>query len=211
MNALELLEQSPVMPVIVIQDIDTAVELARALVAGGVRSLEITLRSDAALQAITLISQEVPEALVGVGTVRNARQWDAAVQAGARFGVSPGLTADIAAAAQASGLPFLPGIATASEAMYAADQGFSVQKLFPAEAVGGVTLLKALHGPLPEITFCPTGGIHAENAGKYLALPNVKCVGGSWLTPKDAVEDRLWDVITELARAACQIRQAATR
>ncbi|MCC2596503.1 bifunctional 4-hydroxy-2-oxoglutarate aldolase/2-dehydro-3-deoxy-phosphogluconate aldolase [Pusillimonas sp. MFBS29] len=211
MNALELLEQSPVMPVIVIQDIDTAVELARALVAGGVRSLEITLRSDAALQAITLISQEVPEALVGVGTVRNARQWDAAVQAGARFGVSPGLTADIAAAAQASGLPFLPGIATASEAMYAADQGFSVQKLFPAEAVGGVTLLKALHGPLPEITFCPTGGIHAENAGKYLALPNVKCVGGSWLTPKDAVEGRLWDVITELARAACQIRQAATR
>src|SRR5690606_35168179 len=189
----------------VIQDIDTAVELARALVAGGVRSLEITLRSDAALQAIALISQEVPEALVGVGTIRDAKQWDAAVKAGARFGVSPGLTADIAAAVQASGLPFLPGIATASESMYAADQGFAVQKLFPAEAVGGVTLLKALHGPLPDIMFCPTGGINADNAGKYLALPNVKCVGGSWLTPKEAVQNRQWSVITNLAKQACEI------
>lgn len=205
MNALELLEQSPVMPVIVIQDIDTAVDLARALVAGGVRSLEITLRSDAALPAISLIRQEVPEALVGVGTIRNARQWDAAVKAGASFGVSPGLTADIAAAVKASGLPFLPGVATASESMYAADQGFDVQKLFPAEAVGGVTLLKALHGPLPDIMFCPTGGINADNAGKYLALPNVKCVGGSWLTPKEAVQNRQWSVITNLAKQACEI------
>lgn len=206
MNALELLEQSPVMPVIVIHDIDTAVELAQALVAGGVRSLEITLRSDAALLAITLISQAVPDALVGVGTIRNAHQWDAAVKAGARFGVSPGLTADIATAVQASGLPFLPGVATASESMYAADQGFTVQKLFPAEAVGGVTLLKALQGPLPDIVFCPTGGINAGNAAKYLALPNVKCVGGSWLTPPEAVQGRQWNVITELAKQACAIR-----
>ncbi|AEC18933.1 2-dehydro-3-deoxy-phosphogluconate aldolase [Pusillimonas sp. T7-7] len=206
MNALELLEQSPVMPVIVIHDIDTAVELAQALVAGGVRSLEITLRSDAALQAITLISQAVPDALVGVGTIRNAQQWDAAVKAGARFGVSPGLTADIATAVQASGLPFLPGVATASESMYAADQGFTVQKLFPAEAVGGVTLLKALQGPLPDIVFCPTGGINAGNAAKYLALSNVKCVGGSWLTPPEAVQGRQWNVITELAKQACAIR-----
>ncbi|MDS1142181.1 bifunctional 4-hydroxy-2-oxoglutarate aldolase/2-dehydro-3-deoxy-phosphogluconate aldolase [Pusillimonas sp. SM2304] len=205
MNALELLEQSPVMPVMVIKDIDTAVDLAQALVAGGIRSLEITLRSDAALQAIALISQAVPEAIVGVGTVRNARQWDAAVEAGARFGVSPGLTADIAAAAKASGLPFLPGVATASESMYAADQGFTVQKLFPAEAVGGVALLKALQGPLPDIMFCPTGGINAGNAAQYMALANVKCVGGSWLTPEAAVSGRQWDVITTLAKQASQI------
>ena len=179
MNALELLEQSPVMPVIVIHDIDTSVELARALVAGGIRSLEVTLRSGAALEAISLISQEVPEALVGVGTVRNAAQWDAALKAGAKFGVSPGLTDDIAAAVRASGMPFLPGVASPSESMRAADHGFVVQKLFPAEAVGGVALLKALQGPLPDIVFCPTGGINAGNAGKYLALDNVKCVGGS--------------------------------
>lgn len=205
MNTLELLDQSPVMPVIVIKDIDTAVDLAQALVAGGIRSLEITLRSDAALQAIALISQAVPEAIVGVGTVRNARQWDAAVEAGARFGVSPGLTADIAAAARASGLPFLPGVATASESMYAADQGFTVQKLFPAEAVGGIALLKALQGPLPDIMFCPTGGINAGNASQYMALANVKCVGGSWLTPEAAVSGRQWDVITTLAKQASKI------
>ena len=203
MNALELLEQSPVMPVIVIKDIDTAIDLARALVAGGVRSLEITLRSDTALQAITLISQAVPEALVGVGTVRSAAQLEAAVKAGARFGVSPGLTPSIAKAANESGIPFLPGVATASESMYAADQGFTVQKLFPAEAVGGITLLKALYGPLPDTVFCPTGGINAQNAGSYLALPNVKCVGGSWLTPEAAVAGKQWDLITQLARQAC--------
>jgi len=206
MNALELLEQSPVMPVIVIKDIDTAVELAQALVAGGVRSLEITLRSDTALQAITLISQSVPDALVGVGTVRSAKQLEAAIAAGARFGVSPGLTAEIAQAARTSGIPFLPGVTTASESMYAADQGFKVQKLFPAEAVGGVALLKALQGPLPDIVFCPTGGINAANAGQYLALSNVKCVGGSWLTPEAAVAGRQWDEITRLAQQACAIR-----
>lgn len=203
MNALELLEQSPVMPVIVIKDIDTAIDLARALVAGGVRSLEITLRSDMALQSITLISQAVPEALVGVGTIRSAAQLEAAVKAGARFGVSPGLTPSIAKAANESGIPFLPGVATASESMYAADQGFNVQKLFPAEAVGGITLLKALYGPLPDTVFCPTGGINADNARSYLALPNVKCVGGSWLTPEAAVSGKQWDLITQLARQAC--------
>ncbi|SHI23209.1 bifunctional 4-hydroxy-2-oxoglutarate aldolase/2-dehydro-3-deoxy-phosphogluconate aldolase [Pollutimonas bauzanensis] len=203
MNALELLQQSPVMPVIVIKDLDAAVDLARALVAGGVRSLEITLRSDAALQAISLIGQAVPEALVGVGTVRSARQLDAAIEAGARFAVSPGLTPDIARAASQAGIPFLPGIATPSESMYAADQGFVVQKLFPAEAVGGVALLKALYGPLPDIVFCPTGGINAANAAQYLALPNVKCVGGSWLTPDSAVAAKDWNAITELARQAC--------
>jgi 2-dehydro-3-deoxyphosphogluconate aldolase/(4S)-4-hydroxy-2-oxoglutarate aldolase len=205
MNAKELLEQSPVMPVIVIQDIDIAIDLARALVAGGVRSLEITLRSEAALEAITLINQAVPEALVGVGTVRSARQLETAINAGARFGVSPGLTPDIARAARQTGIPFLPGVATASEAMQAADEGFTVQKLFPAEAAGGIALLKALHGPLPDIVFCPTGGINAGNARRYLDLPNVKCVGGSWLTPEAAVKGRQWDVITELARQACAL------
>jgi len=207
MNALELLQQSPVMPVMVIKDLDTAVDLARSLVAGGVRSLEITLRSDAALEAIRLISQAVPEALVGVGTVRSAQQLDAAVKAGAKFAVSPGLTPDIAQAARRAGIPFLPGVATPSESMYAADQGFTVQKLFPAEAVGGVALLKAFYGPLPDVVFCPTGGINAANAGQYLALPNVKCVGGSWLTPDAMVASKNWDAITDLARQACLLQK----
>jgi 2-dehydro-3-deoxyphosphogluconate aldolase/(4S)-4-hydroxy-2-oxoglutarate aldolase len=208
MNALELLEQSPVMPVIVIKDIDSAIDLAAALVAGGVRSLEITLRSDAALEAIRLISDAVPDALVGVGTVRNARQFDAAVNAGARFAVSPGLTLEMARAARNSGIPFLPGIATASESMIAADEGFTVQKLFPAAAVGGIALLKALYGPLPDIMFCPTGGINAGNARDYLALPNVKCVGGSWLTPDPDVSNKQWGAITQLALQACALRKA---
>ncbi|HWL29935.1 MAG TPA: bifunctional 4-hydroxy-2-oxoglutarate aldolase/2-dehydro-3-deoxy-phosphogluconate aldolase [Burkholderiaceae bacterium] len=211
MNALELLQQSPVMPVIVINDLDTAADLARALVAGGVRSLEITLRSDFALQAIALISAEVPDALVGVGTVRSAKQLEEAIEAGARFGVSPGLTSDIARAARESGLPFLPGVATPSEAMYAADAGFTVQKLFPASAVGGVPLLKALYGPLPDIMFCPTGGINASNARDYLDLPNVACVGGSWLTPEAAVSATDWGAITALARQACELAKPQAR
>ncbi len=207
MNALQLLQQSPVMPVMVINDLESAIDLASALVKGGVRSLEITLRSDAALQAISLISQAVPDALVGVGTVRNPRQLEAALKAGARFAVSPGLTPAIAAAAREAGIPFLPGIATPSESMFAADEGFVVQKLFPAEAVGGVGLLKALYGPLPDIVFCPTGGINAGNAAQYLALPNVKCVGGSWLTPESAVASKDWAAITELARQACLLKK----
>ncbi|WP_322999891.1 bifunctional 4-hydroxy-2-oxoglutarate aldolase/2-dehydro-3-deoxy-phosphogluconate aldolase [Castellaniella sp.] len=205
MNALELLAHSPVMPVIVIQDTESAVDLARALVAGGIRSLEITLRSPAALDAIRVIRDQVPGALVGVGTVRTPDQLQAALQAGACFGVSPGLTPALAQAAQSAGIPFLPGVATASEAMQAADWGFNVQKLFPAEAVGGAALLKAWHGPLPDLMFCPTGGIHAGNAASYLALPNVGCVGGSWLTPAQAVVNRDWDVITQLARQACSL------
>lgn len=205
MNALELIELSPVMPVIVVRDPDTAVDLARALVAGGVRTLEITLRSAAALDAIAAIRDRVPDAVVGVGTVRTPQQLDAAVHAGARFGVSPGLTEDLALAARASGIPFLPGVSTASEAMRAAELGFLVQKLFPAEAVGGAALLKAWHGPLPDLIFCPTGGIHAGNAARYLALPNVGCVGGSWLTPAAAVDARQWDAVTALAREACAL------
>lgn len=206
MNTLELLELSPAMPVIVIHDIDTAVDLARALVAGGVRALEITLRSDLALQAITRIGQEVPDAVVGVGTVRTPAQLEAAIRAGARFGVSPGFTTSLAQAVQAHAIPFLPGVATASEALRAAELGFTCQKLFPAEAVGGVALLKSWYGPLPDLMYCPTGGIHADNAADYLALPNVKCIGGSWLTPAKAIAARQWSVITDLARQACALR-----
>lgn len=193
------------MPVIVIDDLDTAVDLANALVAGGVRSLEVTLRSNLALDAIKAISQAVPDALVGVGTVRSPAQLDAALNAGARFAVSPGLTPEIGRAVQQAGIPFLPGVATPSESMRAAEMGFSVQKLFPAEAVGGIALLKALYGPLSDIVFCPTGGIHAGNAQAYLALPNVKCVGGSWLTPPDAMKGRQWEIVTQLAREACAL------
>jgi 2-dehydro-3-deoxyphosphogluconate aldolase/(4S)-4-hydroxy-2-oxoglutarate aldolase len=197
------------MPVIVIDNIDTAVDLAGALVEGGVRSLEITLRSPAALQAIALISQALPQALVGAGTVRNPKQFDAALNAGARFIVSPGLTPELANAAAQSGAPFLPGVASPSETMYAADRGFTVQKLFPAEALGGIALLKALYGPFPDIVYCPTGGINTNNARQYLALPNVECVGGSWLTPAAAVAARQWRVVTELARQACSFYQDA--
>jgi 2-dehydro-3-deoxyphosphogluconate aldolase/(4S)-4-hydroxy-2-oxoglutarate aldolase len=202
MNALELLEQSPVIPVIIIKDIDSAVDLASALVAGGIRCLEITLRSSEALDAIHVIKDAVPDALVGVGTVRGAGQFDAAVNAGAVFAVSPGLTPELASAASQSGIPYLPGVATASESMFAADHGFQVQKLFPAEAVGGVALLKSLYGPMPDITFCPTGGVNPDNARDYLALPNVQSVGGSWLAPDSVVANKQWDVITQLARQA---------
>ena len=202
MDALNLLRQSPVMPVIVVNDAAVAVDLAHALVAGGIRTLEITLRTKAALAAMRRIRDEVPDALVGAGTVRTRAHLEAALDAGAQFGLSPGLTPELAAAARASGVPFIPGVATASEAMRAQDEGFNILKLFPAEAVGGIKLLKTLAGPLPELRFCPTGGIDASNAANYLALPNVLAVGGSWLTPEAALAAQDWDKITALAREA---------
>ena len=205
MNTQELLTLSPVIPVIVIEDLTSAIGLAQALAAGGIRALEVTLRSPAALDAIQAISEQVPDAVVGVGTVRTPGQLESALKAGARFSVSPGLTEDLAHAAAHCGVPFLPGVATASEAMRAAELGFSALKLFPAEAVGGAALLKSWWGPLPELRFCPTGGVHANNMAAYLSLPNVACVGGSWLTPKSAVQGRQWPVITDLARQACDI------
>lgn len=210
-TSLDLLDTSPVIPVIVIDDIATAVDLARALVAGHIRALEVTLRSPAALDAIRIIHDQVPEAIVGVGTVRTPAQLDAALKAGARFGVSPGLTEDLAQAAHRSGVPFLPGVATASEAMRAAELGFDALKLFPAEAVGGAALLKSWFGPLPELRFCPTGGVHADNMAAYLGLPNVRCVGGSWLTPRAAVQARDWPAITQLALQASELGQSAIR
>lgn len=202
MNAIELLETGPVMPVIVIPDVAVAVDLAHALVAGGIRTLEITLRSKAALAAIEAIRQQVPSALVGAGTVLTAQQLQEAHAAGAQFAISPGLTESLAVAVQDRGIPFLPGVATASEAMRAAEWGFMAQKLFPAEAVGGTALLKAWQGPLPELRFCPTGGIHPGNMAQYLALANVRCVGGSWLTPAQAIAQRDWSTVTRLAAEA---------
>ncbi|MBV8046815.1 MAG: bifunctional 4-hydroxy-2-oxoglutarate aldolase/2-dehydro-3-deoxy-phosphogluconate aldolase [Paludibacterium sp.] len=205
MDAITLLRQGPVVPVIVVDDPAIAVDMAHALVAGGIRVLEVTLRTKGALAAIRRMRDEVPDAIVGAGTLRTRAQVEACVDAGAQFGISPGLTPELAAAARAANLTFLPGIATPSEAMRAEDEGFSVLKLFPAEAVGGAKLLKSLSGPLPNLRFCPTGGIDLARAHDYLALPNVLAVGGSWLTPSDALAARDWGRITELARAASQI------
>ncbi|OHX12162.1 bifunctional 4-hydroxy-2-oxoglutarate aldolase/2-dehydro-3-deoxy-phosphogluconate aldolase [Chromobacterium sphagni] len=205
MDALTLLRQGPVVPVIVVNDAAAAVDLAHALVAGGVTVLEVTLRTKAALAAMRRMRDEVPGAIVGAGTLRNRAQLEAAVDAGALFGVSPGFTPELAAAARAANLTLIPGVATPSEAMRAQDEGFNVQKLFPAEAVGGIKLLKSLAGPFADLRFCPTGGIDIKKAPEYLALPNVLAVGGSWLTPDDAIAARDWDRITALAREATQL------
>ena len=205
MDALTLLRQGPVVPVIVIDDPAVAVDLAHALVAGGIRVLEVTLRTKAALAAIRRMRDEVPDAIVGAGTLRTRPQVEACVDAGAQFGISPGLTPELAAAARSAALTFIPGIATPAEAMRAEDEGFLVQKLFPAEAVGGVKLLKSLAGPFPNLRYCPTGGIDLARAPDYLKLPNVMCVGGSWLTPAEAIAERDWDRITTLAREASQL------
>lgn len=204
----DLARHGPVIPVIVIEELEHAVPLARALVAGGVRVLEVTLRTPVALAAIEAIVRALPgdEAIVGAGTLRSAADVRAARDAGARFGVSPGYTRAIGAACSEAGLPLLPGVATASEVMAAGDDGYGFLKFFPAAAAGGLPMLRALAGPFPDIAFCPTGGITAETAAQYLALPNVRVVGGSWLTPTDAVRARDWGRITALARAAAALR-----
>jgi 2-dehydro-3-deoxyphosphogluconate aldolase/(4S)-4-hydroxy-2-oxoglutarate aldolase len=202
MSIDQLLRLGPVIPVIVIEDARQSVPLARALVEGGVRLLEITLRTEAALEAIRRTAHEVPDAIVGVGTITQPQQFSAAREAGARFAVTPGFTQDLAWAAQESRLPLLPGVMTPSDVLTAKAAGFRELKLFPARQAGGVGMLKALAGPFPDVTFCPTGGITAETAREYLALPNVACVGGSWLTPGDAIERQDWATITVLARQA---------
>ncbi len=206
LDTLSLAQHGPVIPVIVIDQLAHAVPLARALVAGGVKVLEVTLRTPVALDAIAAIAKEVPEAIVGAGTLRTAADAAAAKQAGSRFAVSPGFTAELATACEAQGLPLLPGVSTASEVMMAADAGYRFLKLFPATAVGGTNLLKALAGPFPDIAFCPTGGITVQTAPDFLALPNVKVCGGSWLTPADAVKAGDWDRITRLAKEAGALR-----
>jgi 2-dehydro-3-deoxyphosphogluconate aldolase/(4S)-4-hydroxy-2-oxoglutarate aldolase len=205
-NTLELATYGPVIPVIVIQDLKDAVPLAEALVAGGVRVLEVTLRTAVALQAIEAIAQAVPQAIVGAGTIRSAADARSARSAGSLFGVSPGYTAEVGAACREAGLPLLPGVATASEVMAAQADGLSFLKFFPATAAGGIPMLKALAGPFPDVVFCPTGGITLETAPRFLELPNVKVCGGSWLTPADAVAAGDWARITRLAREAGTLR-----
>ena len=199
-----ILHAAPVIPVVVIHDAAHAVPLARALVAGGIPAIEVTLRTRVALDAVRAMA-EVEGAIVGVGTVRRPQDLEAARKAGARFAVSPGATPELIAAAQSDALPWLPGAATASEAMALADAGFVYQKFFPAEAAGGVAALRSLHGPLPEVRFCATGGICADNARAYLAALNVACVGGSWLTPASLMDAGDWTAIEALACAAARL------
>ena len=205
-NSLELVAYGPVIPVIVLQRLEHAVPMARALVEGGVRVLEVTLRTPAALACMEAIAREVPEAIVGAGTLRSAADVRAARDAGCLFGVSPGYTAEIGAACRDANLPLLPGVATASEVMAANGDGLTFLKFFPATAAGGASLLRALAGPFPDVLFCPTGGITVETAPQFLSLPNVKVCGGSWLTPADALEAGDWARITQLAREASALR-----
>ncbi len=194
--------RSRVVPVVVVQDPAQAVPMARALLEGGVDVIEITLRSDAALAAIAAVAREVPEMMVGAGTVTRASEVAAVVAAGARFALSPGCTPALIAAVRAAGLPFIPGVATPGEAMAARDAGYTLMKCFPAAQLGGVEVLKAWGGPLPDLRFCPTGGVSLANMAQFLALPNVAMVGGSWLTPAAAVQSGDWARITQLAREA---------
>ncbi len=205
-DTLELVAHGPVIPVIVIQRLRDAVPMAQALVAGGVRVLEVTLRTPVALAAMREIVRAVPGAIVGAGTIRSVADAEAAKDAGCLFGVSPGYSTDIGHACRNMGLPLLPGVATASEVMAANADGYTFLKFFPATAAGGIPMLKALSGPFADVAFCPTGGITAETAPQFLALPNVKVCGGSWLTPQDAVDAGDWGRITALARAASALR-----
>jgi 2-dehydro-3-deoxyphosphogluconate aldolase / (4S)-4-hydroxy-2-oxoglutarate aldolase len=202
MNTLEVMRIGPVIPVIVIEELSHAVPLAKALVAGGVRVLEVTLRTPVGLAAISAIAREVESAIVGVGTITRPEDFKQSLDAGARFGVSPGLTPALIEAAHASGLPLLPGVMTPSEVIAARSAGFSQLKLFPAQQAGGLGMLKALGSVFPDVTFCPTGGLTVESAPEFLALPYVACVGGSWLTPQDAIKAGDWGKITTLARTA---------
>ena len=205
-QSYDFLDDAPVIPVIAINQIEHAIPLAQALVAGGIRNLEITLRTDCALDAIRLIAQEVEGAFVGAGTVCNPTQFEQAVSAGANFVVSPGSSAALFEVAS-GGVPLLPGAVTASEVMAAREAGFNILKFFPASTSGGAAAIKAFAGPFGDIRFIPTGGINLDNAIDYLSLNNVRAVGGSWLTPADAINDERWDVITELAVNASKLGQ----
>ena len=201
-----LAQHGPVIPVIVLRRVADAVPLAEALLAGGVKVLEVTLRTEAALACIEAIARALPEAIVGAGTIRNALDARAAHAVGAQFAVSPGYTPEVGAACRDLKLPLLPGVATASEVMMAAADGYPLLKFFPAQQAGGIPMLKALAGPFTDVSFCPTGGITLETAPQFLALPNVKVCGGSWLTPQDALDAGDWARITRLARDAIALR-----
>jgi 2-dehydro-3-deoxyphosphogluconate aldolase / (4S)-4-hydroxy-2-oxoglutarate aldolase len=206
LTALQVMRDAPVIPVIVLTDVAHAVPLARALVAGGIRMLEVTLRTPVALQCIERIAKEVPEAVVGAGTVRSPKDAQAAAAAGARFAVSPGFTPTVGSACKDAGLALLPGVATGSEIMMAQEAGYTQLKFFPAMQAGGPAMLKAWSGPFFDVQFCPTGGVNEANAKEFLALPNVVCVGGSWLTPADALASGDWERVTALAAAATTLR-----
>jgi len=203
---LEMLSAQPVVPVVAVESAAEGVALARALAAGGLKAIEVTLRTPAALEAIMAIASEVPETLCGAGTVLTPRQFDRATKAGAQFIVSPGATMELLDAARSSEAPMLPGSATPSELMAMLEEGYEVLKFFPAEQIGGAAFLKSISPVFPSLRFCPTGGISMKNVRDYLALPNVVCVGGSWVAPKAAVEAKDWDAITALAREAVALR-----
>ncbi|MEI8570513.1 keto-hydroxyglutarate-aldolase/keto-deoxy-phosphogluconate aldolase [Methylomonas sp. LW13] len=203
----EVMTTSPVMPVMVINQLEQAVPLARALVEGGLKVLEITLRTPVALDAIRRIKAEVPGAIVGAGTIINTQTLKNAIGAGAEFIVSPGVTDSLLDAALASGVPILPGVITPSEVMRLMDKGITAMKFFPAEAAGGIPMLKSIGGPLPQVTFCPTGGVNPKNAVEYLALSNVACVGGSWMAPSELVDAGDWAEITRRAAEASALKK----
>ena len=210
MTALSIMQDAPVIPVIVLHKAEHAVPMAEALLAGGIRVLEVTLRTPQGLACIEAIAKQLPEAIVGAGTVRNAADAAAAALAGARFAVSPGYTGKLGQACRDLDLPLLPGVATSSEIMMAQEDGFTELKFFPAVQSGGIQMLKAWQGPFGELRFCPTGGISPSNAAEFLALSNVVCVGGSWLVPASAVESGNWSLITELAQATQALRSPRT-
>lgn len=208
MTIRSVLSVAPVIPVLTIEHVEDAVPLAQALCAGGLTVLEVTLRTRACLPAIEAIRRAVPQALVGVGTITRTQDFAAAGSAGAQFGVSPGLTSELAVAAKHALFPLLPGVMTPTEVIAGLAWGFDTFKLFPAEQAGGVGMLKAFGGPFPDVLFCPTGGITPQTAPNYLALPNVACIGGSWVVPNDKLRARNFAAIEELAREAASLHRA---
>ncbi|MCV2884250.1 bifunctional 4-hydroxy-2-oxoglutarate aldolase/2-dehydro-3-deoxy-phosphogluconate aldolase [Aestuariibacter sp. AA17] len=198
----EVFAQGPVVPVLVIKDIEHAVPLAKALIKGGIKVLEVTLRTPVAIEAIRRIAEEVPDALVGAGTVTNEAQLKQVTDAGALFAISPGMTSELLDAGNSGSIALIPGISSTSDLMKGLDKGYTHFKFFPAEASGGVKAIKSISGPFPDVKFCPTGGIGPENYLEYLSLPNVMCAGGSWLAPDDAVVNGEWDRISQLASDA---------
>ncbi|TDF41512.1 bifunctional 4-hydroxy-2-oxoglutarate aldolase/2-dehydro-3-deoxy-phosphogluconate aldolase [Alteromonadaceae bacterium M269] len=204
MSSAEVFAQGPVVPVLVVKNVEHAVPMAEALMEGGIKVLEVTLRTPAALDVISEIATKVPDAVIGAGTVTNPTQLQQVIDAGAKFAISPGLTERLLVAGAESDVALIPGIASISELMLGLDLGYTHFKFFPAEASGGVKALKAISGPFPDVVFCPTGGISPANYNDYLSLPNIRCVGGSWLVPEDALESGDWKRITELAKQAVE-------
>ncbi|KHL78010.1 bifunctional 4-hydroxy-2-oxoglutarate aldolase/2-dehydro-3-deoxy-phosphogluconate aldolase [Helicobacter pylori] len=203
---IEVLQISPIVPVVVIENIKDAVPLAQSLIEGGIPIIEVTLRSSCALEAIELIAKNVPKMCVGAGTILNLTQLEQAQNRGAEFLISPGLTIKLLEHAKKKDMPLIPGVSSSSEVMQALELGYHALKFFPAEYCGGVKLLNAFNGPFKGVKFCPTGGISADNMRSYLNLENVLCVGGSWLTPKDLIQNKEWDKITEICKRALALR-----